>query len=412
MTITDCKIDLLKYGVSFSPLNLFNNIDKNKYKIKFINKNPQVNQEMQVFDLSCDNNCLPAEILIEDNNKKSLTKLRFNESSPIKITLDNKTINLYKDNEKLPFKFSLVEEHSILNEIIPHSISKNNFKIGDFISIVGLNRITILFYDGCYNWLCGKNCHFCDLHPKRPTDIVARPTLNNLTKYKTVENWWAEQKEEFTNCVIYSLKRVLNNFIDKELYLFFMAGNLQNSTQIWNIALELLTSISQQINLKNYISYVNIAPHNNIENLSKLKNLGITNVQYNLEIANKDLFDRYCPGKIAYEDFVNKLIEATTVFKKGHVRSNFVLGLQDPTELINFAEEHAKHGIVVDYSVFQPKKGTRLSNHPTLPFEEVVDFSKKLAAIYLKNGFKPIFSSVSSRSSIMNEIYEELYDRI
>ena len=208
MTLTDCKIDLLKFGVSFSPLDLFKDVDKNKYKMKFINKNPQLNNNFQVFDLSEDQNCLPAEILIDDKTKQSLTKLRYNELSPMKMSFDNNFIKIYKNDVELPFEFSLVEEHSILNEPIPSSITKNNFKIGDFISIVGLNRITILFYDGCYNWLCGKNCHFCDLHPKRPEDIVARPTLNNLNIYGSVENWWNKQKNEFINCVTYSLKRV------------------------------------------------------------------------------------------------------------------------------------------------------------------------------------------------------------
>ena len=51
MTVCDCKVDLLKYGVKFSPLSLFDNIDSDIYKMKYINKQLKVNDKMQVFDI-------------------------------------------------------------------------------------------------------------------------------------------------------------------------------------------------------------------------------------------------------------------------------------------------------------------------------------------------------------------------
>lgn len=408
MKILDCKIDLLKYGVSFTPISMFNSVDAKKYKLKYLNKKP-VTDKSQVYDISEQLDMIPAEILLEKDGSRSLTKLRYNSYSPLELRLNNNQLSLYKDGEIVDVKLSLVEYNQVLSEKIPDNISHKGFSIGDYISIVGLNRVTIMLYDGCYNWLCGKNCKFCDLHPVRKEDAVARPTVNDLYKYGKVDKWWDAQREEYIRCLQYSLKRILDSFKDnRECYIFFMAGNLKNNSQTWKICDEVIYELSKVVEFDKYVTYVNIAPHDTLENLKKIKSYGIKNVQYNLEVSNKDIFTDYCPGKMNYDEFLQKLIEATSVMGKGNVRSNFVLGLEPMDSLLSFADKVAKAGVVVDYSVFQPKKGTQLYTHPSPKFEDVVEFSNGLNKIYKKYGQKPIFSTVSSRSSVMNELFLEI----
>lgn len=126
--------------------------------------------------------------------------------------------------------------------------------------------------------------------------------------------------------------------------------------------MSLWINLTKKFNLQDFDTIVNVCPHDSIESLKTLKKLGIKQVQYNLEIANKELFTTTCPGKINYEIFVNKLYEAVSIFGKGNVRSNFVLGLQDFSELLNECNKFAENGIVTDYSVFQPKENTPYSN--------------------------------------------------
>ena len=99
--------------------------------------------------------------------------------------------------------------------------------------------------------------------------------------------------------------------------------------------------------------------------------------------------------------------EAVNIMGKGKVRSNFVLGLDDMEETLEFAEEIAKKGIVFDYSVFQPKKCTPYENKKAPDFDKVITFTYELSKIYKENNLKPIFCSLSSRSSIVNELYGE-----
>ena len=112
-----------------------------------------------------------------------------------------------------------------------------------------------------------------------------------------------------------------------------------------------------------------------------------------------------------YNSFIQKLKEAVQIMGKGNVRTNFVLGLQDVEELLIEIEKLAKDGVVADYSIFQPKPNTEYYNKLAPSFEQVKYFTERLVEIYIKYNFKPIYCSISSRSSIINELYEEKNNR-
>ena len=41
---------------------------------------------------------------------------------------------------------------------------------------------------------------------------------------------------------------------------------------------------------------------------------------------------------------------------------------------------------------------------------DIIDFTNRLADIYVEHNFRPIFCSLSSRSSLINEIYKDKKD--
>lgn len=412
--IVKWKILILKYGVTFEPVDLFSkyeNIDK--YKVKYRKINVQ-RKNFEVYDVSKDKTVIPSEILLRnEEGNTSIVKLRYAENSIISMGIKNDEIYLKMNNKKANLKIQLVKKESVLKERIPKDILKNNSKIGDYIDIVGIDRISILFFEGCYNWLNGKPCKFCDLHPKKEDEEAIKPTLNDLKKYDfSIEKWWKAKRTEYLKGVTYSLKRVLKEKSLKHVHIFFMAGNLPTNTDVWNVVEDTISYISKEVDLSKYDSYLNIAPHDKIERLVKVKEYGIKQIQYNLEIVNEDNFNFSCPGKMEYKVFLEKILEATNIYKNGTVRSNFVLGLDDIDETLKFANKIAKKGVVFDYSVFQPKKNTPYSDKEPPDFDKVIEFTEKLVEIYQENKFKPIFCSLSSRSSLVNELFErgEDYD--
>lgn len=406
--IVRIKILILKYGVKFEPLNMFNNYENiNKYKIKRRVVKP-VATDFQVYDLSEDKTIIPSEVLIDDGMNKSIVKLRYSNKSPLMLKInENGNINLEVEGVKSSLDISLVKTADILNEKIPSYIVNNNSTIGDYIDIVGIDRVSILFFEGCYNWLVGKPCKFCDLHPKEE-DSKYKPSLNSLKNFKfDVEEWWESKKNEYLKGLEYSLRYLIEKTELEHLHIFFMAGNLPTNKEVWNIAEETIEYLAKTINLSKYDNYINIAPHDDIKRVAKMKQLGIKQVQYNLEVVNKQNFEQTCPGKMEYDEFIRKMEEAVNIMGKGGVRSNFVLGLDDMSETLEFAKKIADKGIVFDYSVFQPKKCTPYENKKAPDFDSVIEFTRKLSKIYKEKGLNPIFCSLSSRSSIVNELFRE-----
>ena len=402
--VTKIKMKILQEGVKFEPISLFSDVIKKvKFKNKTIFKKP-ISDGKEVYDYSSRNEIIPSEILLDDTKNESIVKCRYNPNSSVELRWQDDKLEIYQDNQKLKLNASLIKEYDVLGQKID-----DDFLVEDYVDVVGMDRISLLLFEGCYNWICGKQCKFCDLHPKKVSEKVCKPTLNNLYKYDSVDEWWNTQKELFFKNTNLALNKLIKNTKLKHKHLFIMAGNLTDCETVWRFLLEFVENLTKQFDLQEFDTIANVCPHDSIESLTKLKSLGIKQVQYNLEIANKELFTATCPGKINYEEFVNKLYEAVNIFGKGNVRSNFVLGLQDFDELINECKKFAEKGIVTDYSVFQPKKNTPYSNLKAPEMKDVINFTKKLVKIYIEYNQHPIFCSLSSRSSIVNEVY---YDNV
>ncbi|MFW6677069.1 radical SAM protein [Lacrimispora sp. AGF001] len=412
--IAEWKIKLLEFGVNTeSDFRTLSNADS--YKMKLRTMNPVANN-FKVVDTAADQELIPSEILLSDDNKgKSIVKLRYNPNSPLVLAITNSSDGTMQIIDKLngcicPLKVSLVPAPKKLITQVQIGERFIDINVFDYISLLGMDRISIIPYDGCWNWNLGTPCKFCDLHPKREIGMTSlRPTLNDLHKCNFDAGvWWNQYAIQYYKCLSASLKCFFENVkIEPHLHLMIMAGNLPDSNLLWKICENIVDIVSEYVNLEDIDSYLNIAPHNNIEDLARLKRKGLKQVQYNLEVSNEETFRDTCPGKMDFSKIKNKLIEAVTVMGKGNVRSNFVFGLQPMNELLDDINILSSKGVVCDYSVFQPKRGTPYAQRKAPDMKDIVTFSKELAAIYKHYNFKPIFCSLSSRSSIINELMEQ-----
>lgn len=402
--VTKWKILLLKYGIKFEPLNLFNSYPKIcEYKTKSRSLNVVTNN-FEVYDKSKDKTLIPSEVILKNGKSKSLVKLRYSESSPFKLKVFEKRLEFYFNDIKQDIDIELVKKNDVLKQKLKNDLNC----VGDYIDIVGVDRISILFFEGCYNWLSGVPCKFCDLHPQKEDHITYKPTLNKLKQFDfNTKNWWNDIKGIYLKNLLEALEIVLADTSIEHKHIFFMAGNLKTNTEVWDIVEETIEYISKKIDFSKYDTYLNVAPHDNVQRLIKLKDLKIKYIQYNLELVDEKIFNYTCPGKLKYNEFLNKLLEAVKYYGNGFVRSNFVLGLDNMEHTLDFAQKIAKEGIVFDYSVFQPKKNTPYYGKSTPDFDEVIFFTKELVKIYIQYDFKSIFCSLSSRSSVVNELYNE-----
>ena len=401
------KALILENGVRFDNPRLFNTYpDITLYKVKKRRLKP-VAKDLTVYDESKDPSLIPAELVIRHAQNASIVKLGYREDSPISIGIDGNDIVLYDDksHQVIPLGAELVERYKALDHKMPISVDPDQHTVNDVIDVVGLDRLSVITFDGCWNWNKGTPCRFCDLNPKNTDFDSVKAMTNTLREYgQDIDEWWDNSKNGYLKALKYGFRYLLDHEdIGPHRHLLVMSGNLPKSDKTWDIAQTVVDNLNQVEPVANFDNYLNICPHPDIEHLKRAKEAGINQIQYNLEVVGEDMFRQMCPGKLDYNVFRSRLLEAVEVMGFGHVRSNFVLGLQPVDQLIEGVAALAENGVVADYSIFQPKRGTPLEKHPSPTMDEIVYFTTQLVKIYKYYKFQGIYCNVSSRSSIINE---------
>lgn len=407
------KALILEHGLDLATDELITNYPGiGEFKTKHRFKMPSVTN-FKFKDISTDNNLVPAELVLSDGTNRTLVKSGYRKGSPIILNMvEGKLVLQQKVAPKtLPIKIEMVKHRPYSRMRTPKEINPNQAYYEDFVQIVGLDRIAILAFEGCWHWISGKPCKFCDAQPRREDVESAMPTLNNLVDFKFDDSaWWDTYRENYLKGIKYVFDYIIRNEkIEPHKHFQLMSGNLPHTPKVWEICKEIAAVVNKITPLSEMDSYINLAaPRENLKEILLMtrKEMGFKQIEFNLEVYGKDRFAEVCPGKsglAGYDNTVQALKLAAEIFGPGHARSNFVLGAQPVEELLVGIEELARYGIVADYSVFVPKPGTAWENKKPLGMEEIVAFTKELASIYKKHNFESIYCGLSSRSNILYE---------
>lgn len=110
--------------------------------------------------------------------------------------------------------------------------------------------------------------------------------------------------------------------------------------------------------------------------VQKLKNLGVSEVKFNLEAATKELFEVMCPG--LDRDFIfDSLVSSVEAFGKNHVYTNIILGLgETDLEMKNCIRECISKGIIPVIRPLTPS--AELSHFKTPEAKRIKDIAEFL----------------------------------
>ena len=402
--VLNAKLLLLTQGLDFD----FNAIRKTYPKIK---SNYKVNK-IRVSDrhfLSVKNakrDFIPDELILEKDNDKSVVKVYYKEDSPFIFSIENNkfVISDKKTEEKFP----------ILVKPVPlYNYAKKEYKgvsLDEFVSIVGLDKISIIPYDGCENWIHGEQCQFCGANPERMGFTGIKPNVFEINNkfngdYKA---WYNHHRDYMCENVSRSFKALLKDEIKPHFHFAVISGNLSDLDFEWEMVFDLINTIKDKVDFSKIDSYFNLMPPLNFMNIKKAYKYGFQYMCFNLECFNKQIFKKVCPGKdriYSYGKIMQALKYSVTIFGKGKVRTNFVLGSEPLRGLTKGVWQLAREGIVSDYSIFFPRPGSRWAKKEAPSPDEILYFTKKLVEVYKKYNFRPYCCSLSSRSSVANEVY-------
>jgi biotin synthase-related radical SAM superfamily protein len=101
--------------------------------------------------------------------------------------------------------------------------------------------------------------------------------------------------------------------------------------------------------VKKYHVPIGVAVYPTKDSSQRLRDAGVTEVKYNVETMDKEIFERVCSGRKGHSlDFIlTSLRDAVGVFGKNRVSSNIIIGLGETDECVRKGVEYlAKMGVI------------------------------------------------------------------
>lgn len=147
-----------------------------------------------------------------------------------------------------------------------------------------------------------------------------------------------------------------------------------------------------------------------------LHDTGISAVQPNIEVWDKDLFQWICPGKsqfIGRDEWIKRTIRAVDFWGRGLVQPNFVIGVEmaQPNgfkDVKSAVKSTAGgwdflmgHGVLPRFNQWYIESGSVFADQKLPPLEYFLEVQKAYTELRWKHNFDPPFPSTFSRSSYL-----------
>lgn len=221
------------------------------------------------------------------------------------------------------------------------------------------DRLRVYHRDGCALQDMGLGCRFCDLYGvKKPFDFTEICEALSL--------YWKDEKID--HYLIGGGSGLLGDQYDT----------------IFEIARYLYKNSGKHI-------YLMARPISDRDILNKLKDCGITEIAFNIEIFNRNIAKKVMPGKSrdTLQDYYDSLKRAVEIWgRTGNVRSAILLGFDDIEEFKQGVRELCMMGVAPILSLFRPCHGTPLENYMPLDEKDTFIYYETARAICEEFGMK------------------------
>ncbi len=262
---------------------------------------------------------------------------------------DNKYILLYYDEKvsyvKMQFKLEIMK-----------NITKNKIPYRS-IALLALDRVSLNYHSDCIFKKENLSCRFCGI-----TGSTFNFSLDDI--FEVIDAY-------------------LNNVSFEHFLIGGPVENIQKDLKKINtIASYISTNCNKSI-------YLMTLPIDNLNDLKQLRNNGITEIAFNIEVFDRELAKDIMPGKgkIPLEKYYRALENATKVWTElGAVRSMVVVGLERRETLLKGIEKLAQMGVSPILSPFGPAKNSLMENSIPTSFEYLKDVYYEAKDICKKHG--------------------------
>jgi hypothetical protein len=345
------------------------------------------------------------ELILRTGQRSSVVKVYYNDDSPLRIFCEEGKLFIKKVAAGAIFDVR-VEPIPLLSYT---KKQHQGVQLDDFVSVMGVDRLGVLTFDGCEEWSKGLPCHFCGANPNRLGYCQKKPNLGQLGHFPDYDSWWNSYEDFFREGVATAIREIMNEDIEPHRHFLAMSGNLSDQDKAWQYLLRVLGEMSRVIDFSEWDSHINLLPPRDFRYIHMAKDLGFKNICMNLEVFDPGLFALICPGKhlaCGYGRIREALDYSLGVFGGGNVRTNLVLGAEPVANLIRASKELGERGIVVNTTVFYPRPGSVWRNKKPPTKEEVLEATGRLTETHRAYGHTPFGCTLSSRSSLESEFFD------
>lgn len=196
--------------------------------------------------------------------------------------------------------------------------------------------------------------------------------------------------EKETHFSLQDIYEVINTYIEHANFNSFLIGGASNVyTQGWGAIINIATYISAHSEKPIYLM---APPPHEKRILHQLKQSGITEVSFNIEMFDRKIAKELMPGKgmIPLDLYYSILEESTLLWgKTGKVRSMIIVGLESTKSLLEGIEHIAQIGVQPILSPFGPRQDTELRNMVPFSSEKLLELFKKCNEICDQYGLAP-----------------------
>lgn len=253
-------------------------------------------------------------------------QVELSELSPFQINTINEEFWLFYCDQKI----ASVSVRGI--DPLAKHLTKDGIEYSEIVYL-GQDRLRIYHKLGCYFKQKKASCGFCDI-----------PYDNRELSLDSIK----EAIDAYDCC--------------ESIQHYLIGGGSQHIDDDYSRVCDIAAHIHSKNEKPIYLMSL---PINNLQTLYKLKQSGITEVAFNIEIYDRVIAMKYMPGKgeIPLQTYLDALKYAVSIWgNTGKVRSIFIVGLEPKKSLLEGIETVCKIGVSPILSLFKPVQGTPLAH--------------------------------------------------
>ena len=365
----ELKTSLLSKGVCF-PIDLFSNFKGEFYANKYVYGNTsRVNLSHRV----------PQVLLL---GERVISAVLRRENTPWTLGIEDGEITLSYKGEFVK-TLGLPEVPAYFGKTL-----SDGTRTEEFISVAGEDTPGYFIFPECYYFDIGSPCGFCSLKGTR--NSVAKDLATTFDRERVTEATILFQKTPWRDIPIVS----------------FTAGTALTDDETMEHIIAPIRFTYEALNPKIPIHALVHPPHD-FELIEEYKKAGVTTIAFNIEVYDRKLFKKICPGKdkeYGYDKWMEAVEHARDVFGRYKVYCGLVWGLEPPNSSMEGHAYFAERGIGIASNEFHNDPKSVMQKHPHPSEMDILKIGRHLSSLYQQHPDCNTIFPMSMRSTIDWEI--------